>query len=386
MLSNIKKLRKGKKKDKDKKKNEVKRRKKAHSVGSVVILNEPGSIKEMVLFQDNNKSSGYDELIEKIKEENEKMYLYSVKCNSPCNPGDLIIDKSKTVTFIFKRSPLINLLLYQDEIVHLNGKNVDVDDEECVLPVEPCQRLDLVIRRRGRSMAVPYIRQTNINLDMEYGYYYFVVNVPRMQNLPIGMEFHNTQEDGVIIHNVIRDTIAYYLFSQGDYILDINGIPINSAQEVFQMILEDQTTFPKFSCVIKRACSRPTQIKVVRTLFESPTFPLGDDLINIIKSEEKKILSNDGRKKKVRTVLKFPGSIQNSTFQTCNNISTSPINLPKKNERSKYYCISLRSNRSKISNNNVRIIDVPKTKEIGSDIDNIIFTNPVPQKTTSFEQ
>lgn len=371
-------------KKKKKKKNEVKQTKKAKSFTAVNVINEPGTVHEISPLEDYNTNRGYEDLIEQIKVENEKINLIDVRCNSPCNPGDLIIDKTKTVTFIFKRSPLMNLLLYQDEIVRINGENFEVDEEECILPVEACQRLDLVIKRRGRSMAIPYKRQLSINLDMEYGYYYFVITVPRIKNQLIGIDFYNTSEDGVIIQHVIKNTVAYHLFSQGDYICDVNGIPIKTSEDFYKIITEDKSTFPTFSCVVKRSCAKPTQLKVVKTLFECPEVQAKSDIMKIVKNEEQKL--NDFKKRKPCTILKKTSLLSQDyvLLSKCKKSNTS-INNNKNIEKSKHSKISPCTTTKKVENKNVKIVSIPKTKIIESDIENVIFTNPVLSKFSTFE-
>ncbi|CEF65301.1 Hypothetical protein SRAE_1000355400 [Strongyloides ratti] len=370
--------------NKKKKRNKIYKKitKKASSVTSINVINEPGIVKEICPLEEYNTTKEYSDLIEQVKKENEKINFFDIKCNIPCNPGDLIIDKRKFVTFIFKRSPLMNLLLYQDEIVRINGENFEVDEEECILPVEPCQRLDLVIRRRGRSLAVPFKRQLNTNLDMEYGYYYFVVTVPRIKNQLIGIEFYNTPEDGIIVQNVIKNTVGYHLFSQGDYICDINNISIKTSEEFFKILTDDIYTFPTFSCIVKRSCAKPTQLKVVKTLFECPDIKIKSDVMKIVKNEEQKLMINDNKKKKPCTILKDTSYIQNFISSTKMKGSIIPTSNRKKIE--KYSVISTRSSKKNRRKKNVKIIDAPKTKEIESDIENVVFINPVPNKFTSF--
>uniref|UniRef100_A0A0N4ZXZ2 PDZ domain-containing protein n=1 Tax=Parastrongyloides trichosuri TaxID=131310 RepID=A0A0N4ZXZ2_PARTI len=346
---------------------------------------EPGSITEMVPFNGYNFNEGYNKLVQQVKEDNEKINLLMVKCNCPCQIGDIIVDKNKNITFIFKRSPLLNLLLYQDEIVRFNGENIEVEGDELSLPVESCQNVDLLIRRRGRSTAVPFKRQSHINLDMEYGYFYFVVTVPRIKKHAIGIEFHNTPADGVIIQNVIENTVGYYLFSQGDYICDINGVSIKTAEEANKMINEDETTFPTFSCVIKRSSAKSTQLKVVKNLFDNPMVVMRGDVLAIAKREENKLLRNDMKKKKNKTVLKNTALVETYSDKVSKRKSILKKLDKAKSEKSTMTCQPTQYT-SKIKSCAIKIQEKPKTCEVQSDIENVVFANPVPKKMTFDER
>uniref|UniRef100_A0A0K0G639 Uncharacterized protein n=1 Tax=Strongyloides venezuelensis TaxID=75913 RepID=A0A0K0G639_STRVS len=151
--------------------------------------------------------------------------------------------------------------------------------------------------------------------------------------------------------------------------LDISGIPINNAIKL--------NLFKKSTNISRKN----------NYIFKSSTFSWEGGIIYTIKSEEKKILSNDSRQKKVQIFLKYDGSIQDSTFQTgTKEVQLLIICLRKLTDLKFIVYIYVLMDQSKILNNNVIIKDIPKAREIRSAIDNIILINPVPQKSTSFEQ
>uniref|UniRef100_A0A0N4ZXZ8 PDZ domain-containing protein n=1 Tax=Parastrongyloides trichosuri TaxID=131310 RepID=A0A0N4ZXZ8_PARTI len=350
---------------------------------SSTISKEPGTVTAIVPFTDYSTNTDYKELVKHVKKDNEKINVFKIKCNSTCKAGDLIVDKNRKVTFILKNSPLMNLLLYEDEILCIDDNYLDNGTDDRSLPVETLLHLNMMIKRRGRSFAVPLVRQQNINLNMEYGYYYFVVTVPRFKNHAIGIEFHDTIDDGIIIRNVIENTVGYYLFSQGDYICDINGILLLTAEQAFKMINEDETTFPEFTCIIKRSSIRATQLKTIRNLFEVPHAVMRNDVINIARKEEARIVKESSKsKKKPRSVLK------KSSTDSLTDLEKLKI-IPNSASISKSISSNMLGLQSPIRDKKdptLKISDTPKTHEVESDIENLVFTNPVPKIMTPEER
>ncbi|KAI6211272.1 PDZ/DHR/GLGF domain protein [Aphelenchoides besseyi] len=163
---------------------------------------------------------------------------------------DLLLNSNMIIKTI-RCAYLLPYLIVGDQIILINGRCPNTIDEAQRLLNQKTLKRILLISRVTYKQPIPIERAEKIHLKRQLGHAYFLVTVPRLHGVRMGLGI-NTINGKLIVNRTDENTVTAHLYMLGDAILDINGEKLKESDQLRSRIQLHMKRDRFFTTIVER--------------------------------------------------------------------------------------------------------------------------------------
>ncbi|KAI6206262.1 hypothetical protein M3Y94_00888500 [Aphelenchoides besseyi] len=214
------------------------------------------------------------------------------------NPNMII----KTIRCVY----LLPYLIVGDQIILINGRCPNTIDEAQRLLTQKTSKRILLISRVTYKEPIPMERAEQIHLKRQLGFAYFLVTVPRLQGIRMGLGI-NTVNGKLIVNRTDENSVTAHLYMLGDAILDINGEKLKESAQLRSRIQLHMKRDRFFTTVVERKEPTTSSHNIRPSVDLVPTADVGTQMANevrfIAQREIIRLRATSKKRPKLRSIL-----------------------------------------------------------------------------------